>query len=204
MTKAKNVAIFISGRGSNMEALMHNCKDDPLINFCLVFSNNASAQGLEIAQNFGVETKAFNKKEFESADAFDDAIIALLREKEIDLVCLAGYMAIVSAKVIHAFPNKIINIHPSLLPSFPGLNVQQKAIDYGVKVAGCTVHFIDEKVDHGPIITQKSVEVNHNDTQETLTEKILVQEHKIYSEALKLFCHDKLEIIDRIVHVNNI
>ncbi len=192
MGKQKKIAVFISGRGSNMEALVRNCADDDTIDFRLVFSNKRNAKGLETAKGLGVETLSFERKEFESKEAYHNKLIEELKVRNIDIICLAGYMAIVAPSLIAAFPSRILNIHPSLLPAFPGLNVQQRAIDRGVKFSGCTVHLVDEGVDTGPILLQRVVPVFKNDTADTLAERILIEEHQVYSEALRLLTHGSL------------
>jgi len=187
------IVILISGQGSNMEAIIKNCqagKVDGKVE--LVISNKEDAPGLKAAQDLGIKT-AFKKTE--------DEIIAEADKVRPDLICLAGYMKIVSPKFIRAYRNKIINIHPALLPAFPGLQVQKKALEHGVKFSGCTVHFVDEGCDTGPIIRQAVVPVLEGDTEESLSERILKEEHRIYSEAIQLIAQNKLSIEGCIVHV---
>ncbi len=184
MNTPKRVAVFISGRGSNMEALVRNCSGNPAVSFQLVFSNKRDAKGLEIAKRLGIETLSFERKEFASREAYHQRLIEELRRRAIDIICLAGYMSIVAPSLIAEYPRRILNIHPSLLPAFPGLNVQQRAIDAGVKFSGCTVHYVDEGVDTGEIILQRVVPVLEDDDAETLAERILKEEHQVYSEAL--------------------
>ena len=162
----------------------------------VVISDKKSAQGLEKAQERGIETVVVSRNK-RSRDEHDAEIIAELKERRVEFVCLAGYMRLLSPEFIRAFPNKIVNIHPSLLPSFPGLDAQRQAFDYGAKISGCTVHFVDEHLDHGAIILQKAVEVAGGDTAESLSAKILKHEHALYIEALKLIVKGNYEISGR-------
>jgi phosphoribosylglycinamide formyltransferase 1 len=192
------IGILISGRGSNMQAIAKAVKGG-LIKDCeisVVISDKADAIGLEKAKKLGLKTQVIerNGKKREEHDA---EIITELEKYNVDFVCLAGYMRLLSANFVSSFPNRIINIHPSLLPSFEGLNAQQQAFDYGVLVSGCTVHFVDEKLDHGVIIAQKSVIVETNETLESLSEKILHEEHKLYVETLNKLAINKYEIKGR-------
>lgn len=191
----KNVAILISGRGSNMVSLLSKMKDEtfPCVPK-IVISNIPNALGLQKAKEFGVKTIVINHKESKTREEHDKKMIDVLNEEEVDIVCLAGYMRLLSPLFVQSFKNKILNIHPALLPSFPGLNVQKKAIDSGVRFAGCTVHIVDELCDHGPILLQAVVPVFPEDTEETLSQRILQFEHKTYPLAVKLFAEDKFEI----------
>ena len=200
--KKGRVAIFLSGRGSNFMAI-HDAIVAGKINaeIVLVFSNKKEAPGLKIAQERNLETLYLNPKEFPSKEAYDEAIVQEVKKRNVDLICLAGYMKILTALFCNAFKNRIINIHPALLPSFPGLHVQQKAIDWGVRYSGATVHFVTAEVDMGPIILQAVVPVLQNDTEDTLSERILEQEHKIYPETVKLFFEGRLEVRGRRVHL---
>ena len=162
----------------------------------VVISDKADAQGLKKAESLNIETLIIKKNGRRRA-AHDAEIIAELQKRNVELVCLAGYMRLLSTEFVRAFPNKIINIHPSLLPSFKGLNAQEQAIDYGVKVSGCTIHFVDEDLDHGAIIAQKVVEVKDEDTPETLSERILEHEHALYIEAVKGIVEEKYQISGR-------
>jgi len=187
------IAVLISGRGSNLKAIQENIEAGKLdAEIEIVISNKEEAKGLEFAKESNIPTLV-SKDESE--------IINKLKDMRIDLVCLAGYMKIISKDFIDTYARKIINIHPSLLPAFPGLNVQQKAIDYGVKYSGCTVHFVEYDVDSGPIILQAIVPIHENDTGDTLAARILVEEHKIYSEAIQLISAKKVEISGRIVKI---
>ena len=163
----------------------------------LVFSNKKEAPGLKIAQERNLETLYLNPKEYPSREAYDEAIIKEIKKRNVDLICLAGYMKILTALFCNTFKNRIINIHPALLPSFPGLHVQQKAIDWGVRYSGATVHFVTAEVDMGPIILQVVVPVLQNDNEDTLSERILKQEHQIYPEAVKLYFEGNIEVKGR-------
>ncbi len=193
------IAILISGHGSNMAALIDAVKSGeiPDSEVVAVVSDKADAAGLERARERGVETAVIERAGRKRKE-HDAEIIAELNQREAKLVCLAGYMRLLSPAFIRAFPGRIVNIHPSLLPSFPGLNVQQQAIDHGVKISGCTVHFVNEELDAGPIILQRAVEVKDGDTSETLAARILEQEHKLYVEAVKSIVESgKLQFADR-------
>jgi phosphoribosylglycinamide formyltransferase 1 len=181
------IGILISGRGSNMVALVDavNSGEIPNSKVAVVISDKASAPGLEKARERAVETVVIERKG-RTREEHDADIIAELRKRNVELVCLAGYMRLLSCDFIRAFPNRIVNIHPSLLPSFPGLDAQRQAIEHGVKISGCTVHFVDEGLDSGAIILQKAVEVNNDDTAETLSARILEHEHQLYVDAVKL------------------
>ena len=192
------IGILISGRGSNMAAIIEAVQSGQLRDFIVsvVISDKTSAKGLEKAKERGIETIVItrNKRTREEHDA---EIINELKNRGVELVCLAGYMRLLSADFVRAFPNKIINIHPSLLPSFPGLDAQKQAFEYGVKITGCTVHFVDEHLDHGAVILQKTVGIADAETAETLSAKILVQEHALYIEALKLIVQKNYKIVGR-------
>ena len=198
-----NIAVFISGRGSNFLALLKNIEKGVLKNcqIAVVFSNNPNAKGLEYAAEAGIKTIVIPSKNRSDRAEYDKEIINALSEYNIDLICLAGYMRIVTHELVDAYKNRIINIHPALLPSFPGLHAQKQAIDYGVKVSGCTVHFVDSGMDTGPVILQKTVPVYDNDTEDTLSERILEQEHTAYSEAVALYAAGRLKVSGRKVEV---
>jgi phosphoribosylglycinamide formyltransferase 1 len=192
------IGILISGRGSNMVAIVEAVQSGhiPDSEVVVVISDKTTAEGLERAKARGIETVvvARNRRSREEHDA---EIVAELKKRNVELICLAGYMRLLSADFVRAFPDKIINIHPSLLPAFPGLDAQRQAIEYGVKISGCTVHFVDEHLDHGAIILQKAVEVADTDTAETLSAKILEHEHRLYVEAVKRIAEGKIEICGR-------
>jgi phosphoribosylglycinamide formyltransferase-1 len=198
-----NLGILISGRGSNMEAILKSIKRRKIpINPSIVISNNPDAKGLKIAQRLGVKTEVIESKGFKGSRAeYDKKIISILIKNGVTqkngLVCLAGFMRIISPEFVKKYKNKIINIHPALLPSFPGLNAQKQAVDDGAKFSGCTVHFVDLGVDTGSIILQKIVKVLDNDTEETLSKRILVKEHQAYPEAVRLFAENKIKISGR-------
>ncbi|MCS6874347.1 MAG: phosphoribosylglycinamide formyltransferase [Pyrinomonadaceae bacterium] len=198
------LGILISGRGSNMAAIIEAVRSGkiPKSEVSIVISNNPQAKGLEKARAYGIETLVISHKGIKREE-HEERIITELRKRKVDFVCLAGYMRLLSEGFIKAFPNRIVNIHPSLLPAFPGLNAQKQALEYGVKITGCTVHFVDEQLDHGPIILQRSVEVKEDDTEQTLSERILQQEHSAYVEALKLIADDRIRICGRRVILKN-
>ena len=193
----KKLGILLSGRGSNFVAIADNVKAGRIrAEIAVVISNRADAPGIETARQRGLDARVIPSKGKER-EAHDREVAAVLKEKQVDLVCMAGYMRLLSPWFIQQFPNKILNIHPSLLPAFPGLDAQKQAFDYGVKVSGCTVHFVDEHLDHGPIIVQKTVPVLDTDDEHTLADRILVQEHVAYSEAINIVLEGKYEIADR-------
>lgn len=201
MNKTK-IGILISGRGSNMVSIVEAVRNRNIpAEIVLVFSNVPDAAGLKKAESFGIETASFSHKGFPSRVDFDKAVIEELDKRGVELVCLAGYMRLLSAEFVGYFKNRIMNIHPALLPSFPGVDAQKQAIDWGVKVSGATVHFVDEELDHGPIILQRAVPVREHDTEETLAARILEVEHQIYPEAVDLFCRGLLTVKDRKVVV---
>jgi phosphoribosylglycinamide formyltransferase-1 len=198
----KRIAVLLSGRGSNFEALADSVASGriPDAEIAIVLSNREGAPGVERAKSRGLATRVLPSKGLER-EAFDRQVVAVLNEHKIDLVCLAGYMRLLSPYFVKSFPNRILNIHPSLLPSFPGLESQRQALEYGVKFAGCTVHFVDENLDAGPIILQAVVPVVDNDTEASLSEKILREEHRIYSEAVKIILEGNFKIRGRRVLV---
>jgi len=194
----KRIGVLLSGRGSNFEALADSVASGKIPNaeIALVLSNREAAVGIEKAKSRTLATRVIPSKGLER-EAYDRLVVAALSEAKVDLICLAGYMRLLSPYFVSAFPQKILNIHPSLLPSFPGLEAQKQALDYGVKFAGCTVHFVDENLDAGPIILQSVVPVEDGDTEETLSARILKEEHRIYSEAVKLVLEGKYKILGR-------
>jgi phosphoribosylglycinamide formyltransferase-1 len=189
---------LLSGRGSNFQAIATNIREGRLRNveIAVVISNIAEAAGIQTARNLGLPSAIFVSKGRPRAE-HDAEMIACLREHNVDLVCLAGYMRLLSPGFIAAFPNRILNIHPSLLPAFPGLDAQQQAFEYGVKVAGCTVHFVDEHLDHGAIILQRTIPVLETDDAHSLADRILVEEHIAYSEAISRVASCEYEIQGR-------
>jgi len=193
----KKIGILLSGRGSNFLAIADNIAAGRLkAEIAVVISNRADAPGIEAARQRGLDARVIPSKGKER-EAHDREVVAALRGKQVDLVCLAGYMRLLSPWFIRQFPNRILNIHPALLPAFPGLEAQKQAFEHGVKVSGCTVHFVDEDLDHGPIVVQKTVPVLETDDEHALAERILVQEHIAYSEAIAIVLEGNFEIIGR-------
>jgi phosphoribosylglycinamide formyltransferase-1 len=201
-----NLGILISGRGSNMESILNYLRENRIVDICpkIIISSKPEAEGLRRASKFGIPTRVVynDSKGWD----YDSEIVNVLQEYNVNpengLVCLAGYMRLLSPEFVQKYKMRILNIHPSLLPSFPGLNSQKKALDYGVKVTGCTVHFVDEGLDSGPIIAQKHVLVSDNDTCETLSDRILEQEHILYPYCVQLFSKNRISIQGRKVIVN--
>ncbi|MDR2870042.1 MAG: phosphoribosylglycinamide formyltransferase [Deferribacteraceae bacterium] len=196
-----NLAIFISGRGSNLQAINEAIQSGHITNarIACVISNKEQALGLSYARNQGLEAHYVNPKAYESRDAYDAALLKMMQERNIDLICLAGYMRIITPVLTEAYAGRMMNIHPSLLPAFGGLDAQKQALDYGVKVSGCTVHFVDSGMDTGPVILQRPVLVEDNDSVESLSARIHEQEHKAYPMAIQLFTSGKLELDGRVV-----
>jgi phosphoribosylglycinamide formyltransferase 1 len=194
----KNLGILLSGRGSNFEAIAHNIAAGkiPGARISVVISNKADAGGLETAERLGLTTVAIPSKGL-PREEHDRAVMAALKKHKVDLVCLAGYMRLLSPWFVQQFPQRILNIHPSLLPAFPGLEAQQQALAYGVKVSGCTVHFVDEELDHGAILVQKAVTLLDSDDGHRLAARILEQEHIAYSEAINLVLEGNYRIVGR-------
>jgi phosphoribosylglycinamide formyltransferase-1 len=193
----KNLGILLSGRGSNFEAIADNVASGKLdANIAVVISNKPDAPGLESAKHRGLQALVLPSKGV-PREEHDRAVVAALRQHQVDLVCLAGYMRLLAPWFVQQFPNRILNIHPSLLPAFPGLDAQKQAFDYGVKVSGCTVHFVDADLDHGTIILQKTVPVLGSDDDHVLAARILEQEHIAYSEAIGIVLEGKYQIVGR-------
>lgn len=194
----KNLGILLSGRGSNFEAIARNVAAGKIPNarIAVVISNKPDAGGLEVARRMGLEALLIPSKG-KPREQHDREIVAALQQREVDLVCLAGYMRLLSPWFVQQFPRRILNIHPSLLPAFPGLEAQEQAFAYGVKITGCTVHFVDEELDHGAIIVQKPVPVLDTDDESSLAARILEQEHLAYSEAINIVLADSHEIAGR-------
>ena len=180
------LGVLISGRGSNLEAIARSIAAGKLsARIAVVVSNRADAAGLERAREIGLPSVVLPSRGLER-EAYDRQLVALLQERGVELVCLAGFMRLLSPYAVHAFPSRILNIHPSLLPAFPGLEAQRQALEHGVKISGCTVHYVDEQLDHGGIILQAAVPVLEGDTVESLSSRILKEEHRIYPEAIGL------------------
>ena len=200
----KRLAVFASGRGSNAAALYEAMKAGEINGqVVVVVSDHSDAKVLERAAEWGVPAGVVERKGFSSKDEFEQAMLDAIAPYTPDAIVLAGYMRLLGPTFITPYENKILNIHPALLPSFPGLHAQRQAVEAGVKVSGCTVHFVDTGMDSGPIIMQAVVPVFANDTEDTLAERILPEEHKTYKKALALFCDDKLVIKDHIVHIKD-
>lgn len=194
----KRIGVLLSGRGSNFEALAESVAAGriPDAEIALVVSNREGAAGIEKAKARGIETRVIPSKGLQREE-HDRLAVAALQEKGVELVCLAGYMRLLSPLFVRAFPNRILNVHPSLLPAFPGLEAQRQALEHGVKISGCTVHFVDENLDAGPIVIQSTVAIRDDDTAESLSERILREEHRIYSEAVKIVLSGNFRIEGR-------
>jgi len=198
MVDLKRLGILLSGRGSNFIAIADSVESGRIPNaeIALVISNRAEAPGLEAARRRGLDARLIPSKG-KSREQHEAEVMAALREKQVDLVCLAGYMRLLSPEFVRAFPGRILNIHPSLLPAFPGLEAQRQALQHGVKVSGCTVHIVDEDLDHGPIVVQKMVPVLAGDDVESLSQRILQQEHVAYTEAINLMLSGEYRVEGR-------
>lgn len=185
MVVSRRIAVLISGRGSNLQSIIDAIADHRLdATLAVVVSNRADAAGLNRARDAGIEAIYLSPKDYADRDRYDEAIAATLRARQVDLVCLAGYMRVVGPGLLKAFPDRILNIHPSLLPAFPGLDAQRQALEHGVRVSGATVHLVTDGLDDGPIVVQAAVPVNPDDTVEQLSARILAEEHRIYPEAI--------------------
>ena len=198
MADKKKLGILLSGRGSNFEAIANAVEAGhiPSAEIAVVISNRAEAPGIDSARRRGLDTRVI-ASQGKSREQHDAEVVAVLRQKNVDLICLAGYMRLLSPWFVEQFPRAILNIHPSLLPAFPGLEAQKQALDYGALVSGCTVHFVDEHLDHGPIIVQKVVPVLATDDEHTLAARILEQEHLAYTEAINLVLSGNCQIAGR-------
>jgi phosphoribosylglycinamide formyltransferase 1 len=194
----RRIGVLLSGRGSNFVALAESVLAGRIPNaeIAIVVSNREGAPGIEKANERGIATRVIPSKGLER-EAYDRQVVAVLHECKVDLICLAGYMRLLSPYFVASFPNRILNIHPSLLPSFPGLESQRQALEYGVKFAGCTVHFVDENLDAGPIVLQAAIPVLDEDTDASLSERILAEEHRIYTEAVKIVLDGQYKIAGR-------
>lgn len=203
-----NLAILVSGRGSNMEAILRSIRDGTIKGVVpkVVISNRPNVRALDVARHYNVDTQVIDDNGKKGADwEYDKRIVECLKERDVrpdnGLVCLAGFMRIMSKEFVQLYRWRVMNIHPSLLPAFPGLNAQRQALEYGVKITGCTVHFIDEGVDTGPIILQEAVEVRDDDDVESLASRILEKEHEIYPRAVRLFAEGRLRVEGRRVRI---
>jgi len=197
------IAVLASGRGSNLQSIIDNVESGfiPNSEIAAVVSDNAGAYALERAREHNIEAVHINPGGFKTREEYDARIAEELKRRGVDLVLLAGYMRVVTPALVQAFENRMMNIHPALLPSFPGLHGQKQALEYGVKVSGCTVHFVDSEVDHGPVIIQAAVPVLEDDTEESLSKRILEQEHLIYPQAVRWYVEGKLKVRGRRVKV---
>lgn len=197
-----NIAVLVSGRGSNLQALIEAEKEGRIkAHVAVAISNRPETPALQRARQFQIATEVVEPVKGESRDDYDQRLIKLIQEYSIDLIVLAGFMRILSPQLIAMYPHRIINIHPSLLPSFPGLDAQKQALEAGVKTSGCTVHFVDEGCDTGPIILQKEVPVKPNDTVETLSARILTEEHVLLPKVVDLISQNKVKVVDRKVEI---
>lgn len=190
-----NVAVFVSGSGTNLQAIIDS--NIEAANLAVVISNKPDAYAIERAKNHDIPVEVVSHKEFDTREDFEAEIIGRLEKYNIELVVLAGFMRVLTPFFVGRFKNRIVNLHPALLPSFPGIHAAKQALDYGAKVTGCTVHFVDEGVDTGPIILQAVVPIDDSDTEDTLLEKIHKEEHRIFPEAVKLFCEGRITIEGR-------
>ncbi len=205
MARQVPIGVLISGGGTNLQAIIDAIEAKNLdAEICVVLSNKADAYGLARAKQHGIATAVLDHKSFASREDYDQAVVDVLRARGVELVILAGFMRLLSPVFIKAYSNRIMNIHPSLLPSFPGLHVQKKALDHGVRFAGCTVHFVNEECDEGPIIIQAVVPVYPDDDEATLAARILKQEHRIYPRAIQLYAEGQLHVTGRKVLVDGL
>jgi phosphoribosylglycinamide formyltransferase-1 len=202
--KKLKLAVLASGGGTNLQSIIDRCAQGTLdASIELVISNNPGAGALQRAESVGIKTTCIDHRTFTNRQDFDLAVVAALQESGAELIVLAGFMRIITEPFLQAFPQRIINIHPALLPAFPGLHVQQKALDYGAKFSGCTVHFVDDGVDTGPIIAQAVVPIFDNDTEDTLAARILKQEHKIYPQVIQWFAENRVTLEQRRVKIES-
>ena len=202
MSNLLKLGVLISGNGSNLQSIIDHIEKGSLTAVIkIVISNNPNAYGITRAKKHGIPFVILKNGDFKNKEEFDLELIRILESKCVDLVILAGFMRIISPTILKAFPQKIMNIHPALLPSFPGIHGQKQALEYGVKLSGCTVHFVDEGVDTGPIIIQSAVQVFDDDTEETLAARILKEEHRIYPQAIQFYTEGKIEIKGRKVRI---
>jgi phosphoribosylglycinamide formyltransferase-1 len=198
MSKLLRIGVLASGGGTNLQAIIDRCMDGSLAaEIAVVITNNPGAGALDRAGKAGIETLCINHRDFSQREDFDNAVVKALQNADVDLVVLAGFMRIITQTFIDAFPERVINIHPALLPAFPGLHVQQQAIDYGARFSGCTVHFVDGGVDTGPVIIQAVVPVLPDDSADTLAARILEQEHRTYPRAIQLIAEGRVRVDGR-------
>lgn len=192
------IAVLVSGSGSNLQAIIDAIEDGRVpAEIRVIVCNRPHAQAIERAERHGIPCEVIEHAAFPSRAAFDERVVEVLRDKGVELVCLAGFDRLLSSTFVAAFPGRILNIHPALLPAFPGMNAQRQALEYGVRITGCTVHVVDEKMDHGPIVIQAAVPVYSDDTVESISERILAEEHRIYPEAVCLFAEGRIRLDGR-------
>ncbi len=195
---AHRIAVLISGRGSNLQSIIDAIRRGTLdAEIAIVISNRPDAPGLLRAREAGIEALHLSPRDYPNPDAYDRAIVAILRSRGVGLVCLAGFMRLVGPPLLEAFPNRVLNIHPSLLPSFPGLDAQRQALEHGVRITGATVHLVTPELDAGPIVLQAAVPAFHDDTVEALSARILVEEHRLYPEAIAIVLQDDWQVVGR-------
>lgn len=203
MTGKLKLGVLVSGGGTNLQAIIDSCRDCRIpAEIALVVSNNPQAGALERCRQAGVPARVIDNREFPDRESFDAAVVEALRSAGVELVCLAGFLRLISSTFLEAFPGRVMNIHPALLPAFPGLHVQRKALDYGARFTGCTVHFVDAGLDTGPIIIQAVVPILDDDDEDTLAARILRQEHLVYPRAIQLFAEGRLRIDGRRVRID--
>jgi phosphoribosylglycinamide formyltransferase-1 len=202
MGKILNIGVLVSGSGTNLQSILDACAAGQVkARVACVISNNADAYALERARLAGVPALHLDHRAHSGREAYDEALVATLREFDVELVAMAGFMRIITTVLLDAFPMAVMNIHPALLPAFPGLHAQRQALEYGVKIAGCTVHLVDPGTDTGPIIIQASVPILDDDTEQTLSSRIQKEEHRVYPEAIKLFAEGRLNVSGRKVEI---
>ena len=200
-----SVAVLVSGSGSNLQAIIDASEKGEIpCRVGLVLSNRPDAFGLERARRHGIPAEVVNHRDFATREAFDERLVERVRASGADLVCLAGFMRVLTPVFLRAFPRKVLNIHPALLPAFPGIHGPKQALEYGVRFAGCTVHFVDEGVDTGPVLVQAVVPVHDTDTEETLAARILEQEHRVYATAIRLFFQGRIRFEGRKVRLDGV
>lgn len=205
MTRQVPIGVLISGSGTNLQSIIDATEAQKLdAKIQVVVSNKADAYGLVRAKNHGIAVEALDHKRFSNREAFDQAVVEILRARSVELVILAGFMRLLSPVFVKAYPNRVMNIHPALLPSFPGLHAQKKALEHGVRFSGATVHFVNEECDQGPIVIQAVVPVFPDDTEAALTARILKQEHRIYPRAIQLYAEGRLRVDGRSVKVEGL
>ena len=205
MTKKVSLGVLISGSGTNLQAII-DAIEQKRLDACIqvVISNKEEAFGLARARKHNVPTEVIDHRKFSTRESYDHAMVDVLRARQVDLVILAGFMRLLSPVFVKAFPNRVMNIHPALLPAFPGLHVQRKALEHGVRFSGCTVHFVNEECDQGPIIIQAAVPVFPDDTESSLSARILTEEHRIYPRAIQLYSEGRLHVVGRTVWVDGL